>query len=160
MKKLILIMSLLSMTSIFAQDLNSYIELLRSDVNKEKMNIITFNMMFTESESEIFWEIYKEYELELGKIGNARFALIKDFADNYLSMTDEKAEELMDKAFDFQEDRLELKNDLWDTLKKKLNPAKAAKFIQLESQIQLLIDLRISAELPLIEKTAIDTDKK
>ena len=62
----------------------------------------------------------------------------------------------MDKAFYFQEDRLELKNDLWDTLKKKLNPAKAAKFIQLENQIQLLIDLRISAELPLIEKTAVD----
>jgi len=30
------------------------------------------------------------------------------------------------------------------------------KFIQLESQIQLLIDLKINSELPLIEKTAIE----
>lgn len=149
-------MSFLSMTSIFAQDLNSYIELLRSDVNTEKVTIITFNMMFTESESKIFWKIYKEYEFELSKLGDARFVLIKDFADNYLSMTDEKAEEIMDNAFQYREDRLELKKDLWETLKEKLNPAKAAKFIQLESQIELLIDLRISAELPLIEKTAIE----
>jgi len=156
MKKIILMLSLISMTSIFAQDLNNYIELLRSDVNKEKVNIITFNMMFTESESEIFWKIYKEYEVELAKLGDARFSLIKDFADNYLNMTDEKAEEIMDNAFQFREDRLELKKDLWENLKDKIGPAKAAKFIQLETQIELLIDLKISAELPLIEKTAIE----
>jgi len=155
MKKLVFVISLLSMTSIFAQDLDSYIKLLQSDVNAEKVSIITFNMMFTESESKIFWEKYKEYELELTKLGDARFSLIKDFADNYLSMTDEKAEEIMDNAFNFREDRLELKKDLWEELKDKIGAAKAAKFIQLETQIELLIDLRISAELPLIEKTAI-----
>ena len=156
MKKIILALFLFSMTSIFSQDLNSYIELLRSDVNTEKVNIITFNMMFTESESKIFWKIYKEYEFELGKLGDARFLIIKEFADNYLSMTDEKAEKIMENAFNYREARLELKKDLWENLKDKISPTKAAKFIQLENQIELLIDLRISAELPLIEKTAIE----
>jgi hypothetical protein len=155
MKKLLLVLFLLSMTSILAQDLESYTKLLQSNISADKVNIITFNMMFTESESKKFWPIYSEYEAEVKKLGNARFALIKDFADNYLNMTDEKAEEIMDNAFDYREARLELKKDLWDTLKDELGSAKAAKFIQLDSQIQLLIDLRIAAELPLIEKTAI-----
>lgn len=159
MKKIIAVLFLVSMTSVFAQDLNSYIELLRSDVNTEKVNIITFNMNFTEAESEVFWKEYKEYEAELYKLGDARFSLIKNFADNYLNMTDEKAEEIMDSAFEYREARLELKKELWETLKDKIGAAKAAKFIQLENQIQLLIDMRINAELPLIEKTAVNMEK-
>ncbi len=156
MKKILAVFFLLSTTSVFAQDLNNYINLLRSDISAQKVNLITFNMMFTEKESEIFWKEYKEYEAELKKLGDARLALIKNFADNYLSMTDEKAEEIMDSAFEYREARLQLKKDLWETLKDEIGAAKAAKFIQLENQIQLLIDMRINAELPLIEKTAID----
>ena len=58
MKKIILVLFLLSMTSILAQDLESYTKLLQSNISADKVNIITFNMMFTEKESEKFWPIY------------------------------------------------------------------------------------------------------
>jgi hypothetical protein len=156
MKKIILILAFINVTALFAQDLDNYVELMKSDISQDKVNIITFNMMFTEKESEAFWPIYKEYESEVKKLGDARFALIKNYADNYMSMTDEKAEKIMDDAFEYREERMELKKELWNTLKDKISPAKAAKFMQLENQVQLLIDLRISAELPLIEKTAVE----
>jgi hypothetical protein len=156
MKKLIFILSFLGVSSVFAQDLDNYIKLLRSDLNTQKVNIITFNMMFTEQESEIFWKIYKEYDTKLNKLEDDRMKLIKEFGHNYLNMTDEKAEEIIDKVFEYREARLELKKDLWETLKDMIPPTKAAKFIQLENHIQSLIDLKINAELPLIEKTAIE----
>jgi hypothetical protein len=156
MKKLIFVMSFLSFASVFAQDLENYTKLMKSDIDADKVNIITFNMMFTEKESEIFWPIYKDYDAKIRKLGDVRIAMIKDYAENYLNMTDEKAEQIMDHAFEFWEERLELKKELWETLKDKISPVKAAKFIQLENQIQRLTDLKINSKLPLFEKTAID----
>ena len=153
MKKLILILFFIGITSVIAQDINSYIELLRSDVKTEKKALITEVMQFSEEDASKFWPIYKEYEFELDKLGDKRIAFIKEYAENYQKMTDVKADEIMESAFNYQEERLDLKRDLYKKLKEKLSPSQAAKFIQLEHQIQLIVDLKINAELPLIKKS-------
>ena len=160
MKKLILILFFIGITSVMAQDVNSYIELLRSDVKTEKKALITEVMQFSEEDASKFWPIYKEYEFELDKLGDKRIAFIKEYAENYQKMTDVKADEIMQSAFNYQEERLDLKKDLYKSLKEKLSPSQAAKFIQLEYQIQLLIDLQINSELPLLEKTSNESETK
>jgi len=160
MKKLIMFLFFVSVTSVIAQDVNSYIELLRSDVKTEKKALITEVMQFSEEDASKFWPIYKEYEFELDKLGDKRIAFIKEYAENYQKMTDVKADEIMQSAFNYQEERLDLKKDLYKSLKEKLSPSQAAKFIQLEHQIQLLIDLQINAELPLLEKTSNESETK
>ena len=152
MKKLLLTVFLLLTTATFAQDLDSFIELLRSDVKTEKKAIITEVMQFNDTEAAAFWPAYRNYEFELDKVGDARVALIKDYAENYETMTDAKAKELMDKSFKFREDRLKLQKKYFQEFSKILSPVKAAKWAQLENQINLLIDLQISSELPLVEK--------
>ena len=156
MKGFVFIISMLCATSVFAQDLDAYIKMMQSDISQQKVTIITQNMLFTEKEAEKFWKIYKDYDKEVQAVSEKRYAIIKEFADNYLNMTDEKAEKLMEDALKYRQTRLQLKLNLWNTLKNKISPAKAAKFIQLENQMQLLIDVQIAAELPLIEKTAIE----
>ncbi len=166
MKKLIIILFLLSISSVFAQDINKedfnsyYVELLRSDIKFQKKFIVSQTMNFSEEDGSVFWPIYKEYEIELDKLGDKRLANIKDFAENYKKMTDQKADEIIEQAFNYQEERLELKRKIYNQIKDKMNPSTAAKFIQLEHQIQLIIDLKINAELPLIEKTSIESEPK
>lgn len=134
----------------FAQD--DYLELLRSDLKAEKTALLTAAMAFTEQEGAIFWPIYREYELELAKIGDARIANIKDYATNYATMTDVKAKELTDNAFKLEEDRLKLQKTYYKKVEKALSATSAARFMQVERQIGLLIDLQIASELPLIKK--------
>ena len=166
MKKLIITLFLLSITSIFAQDINKqdfnsyYIELLRSDIKTQAKFIVSQTMKFSEEDASVFWPIYKEYEIELDKLGDKRLANIKDYVNNYDKMTDQKADKIIDQAFNYQKERLELKRNMYDKLKNKLNPSTAAKFIQLEHQIQLIVDLKINAELPLIKKTSNGNGKK
>jgi len=117
-------------------------------------------MKFSEEDASVFWPIYKEYEIELDKLGDKRLANIKDFVNNYDKMTDPKADEIIDQAFNYQKERLELKRNMYDKLKNKLNPSTAAKFIQLEHQIQLIIDMKINAELPLIKKSSNESEPK
>src|SRR5512134_4172880 len=55
-------------------NLHAYAELLRSDVRTQKVSIITEVMGFTEAESAKFWPIYREYDAEMAKLGDARAA--------------------------------------------------------------------------------------
>jgi hypothetical protein len=146
-------------TTSFAQDVNSFIELLRSDLTTEKKAIITEVMDFSEEEAAVFWPEYRNYELDLAKLGDQRVVLIKDYADNLNTMTDDKAQKLINKAFDFREDRLKLQKEYFNKFSKMLLPAKAAKWVQLENQMMLLIDLQIASELPLVEKPEVSEQK-
>lgn len=152
MKKLLLISFLFSFTSVFAQDMDSYIELLKSDLKTDKRTIITEVMKFDEAQSEAFWPIYKEFEFELDKLSEKRIANIKDFAANYDVLSDEKAKQLIETAFDYQDDRLDLNKKYYKKFAEALGPITAAKYMQLEYEIQLLIDISINSNLPLAKK--------
>ena len=143
-------MIVLLCTVSFAQE--KYIELLRQDIKKEKVEIITEVMDFTEEQTGIFWPIYREYDLELTKIGDERLAMIKDYAEHYQTLTDEKAKELMEKAFQLQQKRIKLRRAYFKKMDKVLPSKVVAKFFQLEHQIILLLDLQIASELPLIDQ--------
>ena len=129
-----------------------WLELLRSDLKAEKVALLTEAMQFTSEESDIFWPIYREYDLELSKIGDARIALIKDYAASYDAMTDEKAKELADRSFKLEEETLKLRKNYYKKVAKALNSSEAARFMQVERQIGLLVDLQIASELPLVRK--------
>jgi hypothetical protein len=153
MKKLLFItVALLFVnTFVYGEDIDAYIELLRSDVRTGKVAIITEAMDFTREESSVFWPIQRSYEAELSKILDERLSLIKDYARNYFSVTDEKAEELVKKSLKLEGKRTKLKKKYFKKLKKVIPATKAARFLQLENQIQRMIDLQISSQLPLIK---------
>lgn len=149
MKKLILAaVFLLSTLTIFAQTTNDLIELVKSDVKVTRKALITETMVFTEAESEIFWPIYREYEYKLEELANKRIAILKDFTANYENLSNEKADDLMKASFSFLEDRLSLNEKYYKKFAKELSPTIAAKYYQVENEIQLLIDLSLASELP------------
>ncbi len=152
MKKLMLIVALFTVTNIYAQSTDDFIALLKSDVQSDKIEIITQLMNFTDAQSEIFWPIYNDFSNELMKLSDKRIANIKDFAANYDSLTDEKANQLIKNAFDFQGDRLSLNEKYYSKFAKALSPTVAAKYMQLEYEIQLIIDLSVNSNLPLAKK--------
>jgi hypothetical protein len=146
------IISSVTVSTTSAQDVESFLELMRSDLKTEKKAVITLAMGFTDKEAEAFWPIYKEYEYELDKIGDKRMTLIKDYAANYKTMTDEKAKSLTDQVFKLQGERLELRKQYVDKVAKATSPIVAAKFAQVDYQVHLIIDLQIASEMPLISK--------
>jgi hypothetical protein len=152
LKKLFLILVLFSSASILAQDVDSYIELLKSDIKTDRKVIITETMQFTQQQSEKFWPIYNEFEHELNKLSSKRIANIKDFAANYDSLSDKKADELIKNSFNFQKERLSLNEKYYKKFAEALTPIVAAKYMQVENQIQLIIDISIAANLPFAEK--------
>jgi hypothetical protein len=131
---------------------DSYVELLRSDIRTKKQEILTEVMQFSDEQASTFWPIYREYDLELSKYADRRLALIKDYAANFETMTDDKARELADRSFKLEEERVKVRREYFEKVRKALDPIIAAKFVQVERTVGLLIDLQISAELPLMDR--------
>jgi len=150
--KFFLLFILFAFSNAFAQDIQSYIELLKSDVKTNKKTIITEVMKFTDKESEAFWPVYNEFERELEKLGDKRLTNIKDFAADYYSMTDKTADALIKNSFSFFEHRLVLNEEYYKKFSKVLTPTVAAKYMQVEHAIQLVLDIGIVSNLPLFEK--------
>jgi hypothetical protein len=132
-------------------NLRAYAELIRSDIRAQKVGIITAVMAFSEEEDAKFWPVYREYETELAKINDDRLALITQYAETYATMTDAIADKLVRGALDVETRRTALKAKYYDRLKTVVSPKTAARAIQVENQILLLLDLQIAAALPIVE---------
>ena len=132
-------------------NLSAYAELLRSDVRAQKVAILTELMNFTEAEDAAFWPIYREYNGEMAKLGDERVALIAEYAANYSALTDAIADKLAAKALDLEARRQAMKAKYYERIKKALSPRTALRFLQIEHQLLLLIDLQISASLPIVK---------
>ena len=150
MRKLIWLVALVAMPALVHAQQDAYVELLRSDVKTQRVAIITEVMQFSDSASALFWPVYREYEYEATKIGDDMLALIKDYAANYDSLSEEIAKDLASRALKIDEDELKLRKKYYKRVEKAMGSVTAAKFLQIENQIRLLIDLQIAQSLPLI----------
>ncbi len=136
-----------------ARDLNlrAYVELLRSDVRSQKVAIITQLMEFTEAEDAVFWPLYREYDVDLSKLNDERVTLIQEYADNFANVTDAVADKLATKALDLESRRTALKSKYYERFKSSLSPRTAARFLQVENQLLMVIDLQIASSLPIVK---------
>ena len=132
------------------KNIQEYIELLRADVRQEKSQIMGAVMQLDASEAAKFWPIYEEYDGELTTLNNLRSENILEYSRTYNQMTDEKAEELIKRALDYQKQRSELLGKYFDRVKQSLGAITAARFLQIEHQLLLIIDLQIASSLPIV----------
>jgi len=134
------------------RNLRAYAELLRSDLRAQKVAVITEVMEFTEAEDTAFWPVYREYETELAKINDDRMALIKDYATGYDTLTDATADGFAVRALGLEARRHALLERFYARFKAVVPAKTAARFLQVEHQILLLMDLQIAASLPIAER--------
>ncbi|MEJ2195026.1 MAG: hypothetical protein P8X73_09250 [Ignavibacteriaceae bacterium] len=148
MKKLIILLCVLASSMLFAQE--TYFELLRQDLSTKKVALITDVMQFTDAEAEVFWPMYREYDFERQKIGDELLKLIKEYAKHFQDLTDEKATELMNKNLDLKGEKNNLNIIYFRKFSTIIAPARAAKFMQVMNQIDLIIDTQLASQIPLI----------
>ena len=132
-------------------NLSVYAELLRSDVQAQKVAILTEVMGFTEAEDKAFWPIYRDYNAEIAKLGDERVALIAEYARAYSQITDDVARSLATRAVDLDKRRNATLERCYTRVGAALSPKTALKFLQVEHQLLLIIDLQISASLPIVK---------
>jgi hypothetical protein len=130
------------------RNIRAYIELLRGDLRKSRSQVMGEVMRLDTDDSQKFWPIYKQFETELSGIGDKIVALLKKYTDNYNRLTDQTADQLANEFLSIEQQRNALKKKYYDRMKSSLGAITAARFLQVENQLERLVDLQLSAQLP------------
>jgi len=129
---------------------DSDIQLLRSNVQAGKNEIIADTMKFSDTESTAFWPVYRDYAHDQQVIGDERVQLIKDYALNYDSMDDTKARDMVQRMINIDDKTLNLREDYWPKFMKALGAKRAAKFYQVDNRLTLIVNVQLTSGIPLI----------
>jgi Spy/CpxP family protein refolding chaperone len=128
------------------------IQLLRQDIRSQKKQLIAANLTLTDTEATKFWPVYDQYSAEMTKIGDQRYALIKEYAQNFGSLTDEQALSLINRSLALDEAVEQLRIKYVPIIDKVLGGKKTATFFQMDRRITALIDLQLASQIPLVQQ--------
>jgi hypothetical protein len=128
------------------------VNLLRQDLRSQKKQLIAANLTLTADEATKFWPVYDQYAAELAKIGDQKYALIKEYAQGFGSLTDDQAVSLAKRSLALDEAVTALRSKYLPLVNKVIPGKKAATFFQLDRRVGLLMDLQLASEIPLVQQ--------
>ena len=129
------------------------IEMLRADLRSQRKQVTAENMDLTADESTKFWPIFDQYRKEAIKANDDRWALIKEYAANYNTMSDAQAQQYIKRANDIDQQLLSLRMKYVPVFEKVISPKKTALWYQIDRRIDLLINLQLSTQIPMVKTT-------
>ena len=88
----------------------NYLQLLRSDMNSLKVELVNSIMKLSAEDAKKFWPMYREYENELGKLAIDRAEMVAEFVQSHQdgSFDNVKAKDMAKRWFKSQRARLDL----------------------------------------------------
>jgi hypothetical protein len=148
----LLALTMMSANRAFAQDTTDEdIKLFRKDVRSLKKQIIAANMGLTETEAQQFWPIYDQYTADLATITDTKYSLIKDYAQNYTTLTGEQAESYVKGRAAVEQSIMQLRLKYFPVFRKVLSGKSTALFFQMDWRLSLIMDLQLASQTPLVE---------
>jgi Spy/CpxP family protein refolding chaperone len=129
------------------------IQMLRADIRAQRKEITAQNMTLTADEATKFWPIFDQYRQEATKPNDERWALIKDYAANYNTMTDAQGQDYIKRSTAVDQQLLSLRMKYVPVFEKVISAKKTALWYQIDRRIDLLINLQLSAIIPVVDTT-------
>ena len=124
---------------------------LQKDISTLRMDAMQATIQLEPGQAATFWGIFEEYLGELQGVTAGRAELIKDYALQYASLTDEQVMGLGRRAIRMRMDADALMARYFERIGDDVGGKVAGQFFQIENQVQMLLDLRLAMEVPIIQ---------
>jgi hypothetical protein len=151
MVALALVLSLSGLPALAQEKPADNMQLVWEKIRADKKLFVSENMGLTESEAKAFWPVYDSYQKDWMKLNDRAIAVIKDYADNYNSMTNDKAKKLIDEYVGIQADQQKMKESYLPRFRKVLPDIKVARYYQLENKISAVVNYELARNIPLVK---------
>jgi len=125
------------------------IALLRQDIRAMKTQVIGQNMSLSDPEAEKFWPIYKHYADDLHDVNNSKYALLKQYAETWATMSDQDALIYVRHWMEVDAEAQALRLKYVPVVTQALPGKKAATFFQLDRRLSMMVDLQLFSQIPL-----------
>ena len=123
---------------------------LQADLRSDRQALVAENLPLSESDARAFWPVYTAYAADLGKSGERKARIISAYASNFDSMNDAKAGAFMKDYLAMEGDRLKTRKKYADQAAKVIGAQKAARWMQIETKLDAIINIGIANEIPLV----------
>jgi hypothetical protein len=125
------------------------IALLRKDLRAMKMQVIGENMSLSDAEGQKFWPVYNHYVKDLSEVNNQKYALLKQYAEMWATMSDADALIYVRHWLEADGEAQALRLKYVPVVSQVLPGRKAATFFQLDRRLNMIIDLQLFSQVPL-----------
>jgi hypothetical protein len=139
---------------------DAYIEALKSDIRNSTRKIMEVNMQLTEKEAALFWPIYDRYDYDVSKLNFERSSIYDFYADNYKTLSDEQAKDIVRRFYHVERWKLSLDEKYSREMAKVLPMRTVLRFLQIERQVDRLVSLKIMSDTPLAPKETSKSEPK
>jgi len=126
-------------------------EIVKEKIQSDKKLFIATNMQLTESEANAFWPVYESYQAEIGKLRDREIKLIEKFAASYETMSDDVAKKLLDDSLSIDSGHQKLRQSYLSKFSGVLSDKKVARYYQLESKIDAVMEYELARRIPLVK---------
>jgi hypothetical protein len=131
--------------------IDRYIETFRTDLRTGKVELYDQSLGLSPADSAEFWPLYREFDYKQSLIGNKVAEVLKEYAQKYDTLTDDEAADLIERNWDNQEELIDLRQEYFNKMSRAIGAKDAGRFFQLEGVITNLLQLKVSAEVPLMK---------
>ena len=105
----------------------------------------------TPDQQEAFWPIYREYARDIAKVYDQKFEIIRIFHSEFDMMKPERARQLLENSWSAQQEVIAIKKRYFNEFTRVLGEVIATRFYQVDRRLDLVTDLQIMHELPLVQ---------
>jgi Spy/CpxP family protein refolding chaperone len=153
MKKYILITAAIFLASFaWSQSDKEEIDMMQAAFGKDKKAIVAEFIQLTEAQKEPFWTLYDEYETTRKEHGRERIELLKQYAEQYMTMNSEQADAWTKKVMELQVKTDKLIATYYEKVKGISDGVVATQFYQIENYLLSMIRTSILQEVPFLKK--------
>jgi len=130
-------------------DAASEIALTRAHIQTARQAIIAEGMTLTDDESLAFWPAYRDYRMDMARLGDRLVKVITEFVKAGAALSDEQANRLLDEYLDIRSKEVSVKKKYVGVFRKLLPATKVTRFFQLENKLDAVVAYDLAATVPL-----------
>jgi hypothetical protein len=153
MKQYIIITFALFLASFtYSQSNKEEVDLIQAAFGMEKKAIVANFVQLSDTQKDAFWLLYDEYETKRKELGRERIDLLQQYAEQFMTMTGEQADEWTKKVIELQGKTDKLIAAYYEKVKGISDGIVATQFYQIENYILAIIRMQILQEVPFVVK--------
>ena len=153
MKKNILLIAALFLASFaYTQSNKEEVDLLQAAFGMDKKAVVADFVKPSAAQKDAFWKLYDEYETQRKNLGKQRIELLKQYADQYLTMTSEQADVWTKKVMDLQKKTDNLITTYYTKVRAISDGIVATQFYQIENYILTAIRMQVLENVPFLQR--------
>jgi hypothetical protein len=135
----------------FSQSDEDIMQMSIEELEANRTELVSSSMRMDAATAEKFWPAYEAYRADIAPYKQDLLELIKRYAENYGQLTDDQAAVLIKDYMKLESNHLSIRKKHVKKMQRAVGDVLAMRFLQLENKMDALVDVGLSAQIPLAE---------